>query len=100
VTAHVHHLVIVCDHIRARPNTPPDMILLENGEVQFALCFACAREANCGTDSDEPPEALRPLCVECARISGIPTAAKMADGFYHWQDGQWQRQPCLEDMVN
>jgi hypothetical protein len=100
VTAHVHHMVIVCDHVRARPSGQPDVLCLQNGEVQFAVCFACTRQVNSGSDSDEPPEAFKPLCVECARICGIPTAAKMRNGFYERHAGEWIRQPSSDDEVN
>lgn len=98
---HTHRLIIVCEHLLDRANRFPDVLWLESGEVQAAVCFHCAHDVNAAKeDNEEPPAAMRPLCTSCAGIAGIPVAAKMPDGFYEYHERQWVKQPQKEDAVN
>jgi hypothetical protein len=91
---HEHRPIIICDHVNERPNKFPDVLWVESGEVQAAICLECAHEANISNQTGEdPPEAMKPICIECARIDGFPVIAKMADGFYERENGQWIKQP-------
>ena len=70
-----------------------EMLWLENGLVQAALCLQCAREANANPEA--LPETIRNFCADCTRPDGLPVAMKMADGFYKRHGGQWIRQRTL-----
>jgi hypothetical protein len=96
---HTHRPIIVCGHIMERADKNPDVLWVEAGEIQAAVCFACADQTNSANDLDEdPPEAMHPLCAECARLERVPTAVKMPDGFYEWHDGQWLRQADTNEV--
>jgi hypothetical protein len=74
---HAHRLILVCEHLQGRV---PDVLWIDNGEVQAAVCFACADEVEAKDNADVP--AMKTICVTCARMENIPIAAKMDDGFY------------------
>lgn len=95
---HEHRMIITCEHVFA--TSIPEMLWIQSGEVQAALCLACAHGANEAKADEEPPDAMKPICAECARIENIPVTAKMPDGFYEWHEGRWERQPQVEDAVN
>lgn len=82
---HDHRAVLICEH--TGKNKSPEVLWIESGKLQAAVCFDCAKKVD--SDSDAPLEAV---CATCAQIEGIPTAAKMADGFYDRRDGRWIRQ--------
>jgi hypothetical protein len=60
--------------------------------VQAAVCHACADHTNHAPEDQEPPDAMKPMCVECAKVENIPVVAKMDDGFYEWKDSAWIKQ--------
>jgi hypothetical protein len=98
---HTHRPVLTCEHVMKRSNKFPDVIWIDAGKIEAAVCFDCAHSAKeANVTGGEPPEAMRPICAECARVEGLPTNAKMPDGFYEWHDGQWEKQPDLSEPVN
>jgi hypothetical protein len=93
-------LIVTCTHLMGRSDGP-DMIFVDGGRVTIAVCFACDDETNERHSHGviDPLPSLRPLCPGHAQAAHIPTAVKMADGFYERQDGQWVRQPSEDDRV-
>jgi hypothetical protein len=84
-STHNHGPILICEH--TGKNKSPDVLWIESGQVQAAVCFDCASKVDSDLDAR-----LEAVCATCAQIEGIPTAAKMPDGFYDRHDGQWIRQ--------
>lgn len=80
---HTHSRVVICDHISERP----DVIWVEAGKVQMAVCGKCAQKIS--AEDPEVESCLKPLCISCARVQGLPTTARMSDGFYEWRGSGW-----------
>lgn len=78
----------MCKHVGR--NVRPEVIWVEGGQVQAATCLACAEQVD-ASDAELPLDAMDAICAECAGLSGIPTEAKMPDGFYEWRSGEWVR---------
>lgn len=96
---HKHRLIVICSHLK--PNGFPDVLWIESGEVQAAVCFRCAQDVNTAKDDTaDPPAAMQTLCTTCAGIAGIPVSAKMPDGFYEYHEKQWVKQPQEGDAIN
>lgn len=87
--------VVTCHHVTA--DNPPDLILVENGKTDVAVCFACADEVEATGFQDTGK--LGVSCLHCAGLEGIPLTMPQ-DGFWHrQQDGTYRLQPDV-DVVN
>jgi hypothetical protein len=99
---HTHEPIITCAHIMERANHRPDVLAVFDGKVEFAVCFDCADETNerHAAGNTKPLDTFKVVCAEHAQRAGIPVTAKMADGFYAWENERWVKQPEVEDTLN
>lgn len=76
--------IMVCKHVAQ--GQPPDVVLMESGNVHSAACMPCAEQIN--NDADEM---LTMLCTEHAGAILLLATQFTPDGFWiHHPDG-WRR---------
>lgn len=85
-------LIMVCKHVAQ--GQPPDVVLMESGNVQSAACHPCAEQINSGSKcSNAVAETLTMLCTEHSGAILQLAAEFTSDGFWiHHPDG-WSHQP-------
>jgi hypothetical protein len=94
--------IVICPHLNGGElDIGTQVIHVEGGKVLTATCFDCADLIDApGADISIATKEFKAICPEHAQLRNIPTQARLADGFYEWEDGHWVKQPDDLDEVN